>query len=186
MMSIPAIASVWHRAARRSGGSPWGLSAAQVSGRVATPEQFANPGNAKSRTAELRHEIRGKLHIDQLDVIVQRAIAEQHVDGLRDVAAGGRGRQANAHLVHAIVAAMHTVDASDNMLGDERIADDFGRDFDALLERDGRRHGVQLFRRRAHAIGDVEPRHVYCFELTSAYSTPRARGPATRHARSAL
>jgi hypothetical protein len=72
--------------------------------------------------------------------------------------ARGCGGEPDAHVVRAAPRS-NTVDAADDVLGDEGVVHGFERDLDALLERDGLRHYRCVFRDSANAVGDVDPGH---------------------------
>ena len=96
----------------------------------------ADAGNAEARAAEARGHAFRNAHIDELDVVVQRRIAEQHVHELpgfesrrfdgdpdRDVENIRRGRNDPRY-------------ARDDFLEHARVVNRGERRFDALLERD--------------------------------------------------
>ena len=96
----------------------------------------ANAFDAEARPGEARQEIGRKVDVDELDVRMQRAVAEQHVERLRDVVAGGGGREADDCRVLAVRAGVDRGDAAHHLLANVGVGDRGVRQLDALLERE--------------------------------------------------
>jgi hypothetical protein len=108
---------------------------------------------------EAGEEVVGEADVDQLHVVLQRAVAEQHVHRLADFPAGGHRREAEHHRV-----------AVRREFGDAfHLRDDLGahvvaghgleRHFNALLERERARAGVDVARGAAQVVDGVEAAH---------------------------
>src|SRR5262249_29637723 len=81
--------------------------------------------DAEPGPGEPRDEVGWKLRIRELDVLVQRAVAEQHVDRLRGVASGRRGRESNDDIVPTIVDLANPAHLADDVLQHESVMDRF-------------------------------------------------------------
>ena len=109
--------------------------------------------------AERVDEVGGEIGVDQLDVLVQRAVAEQHVDRLRRVVTGGERREANADAEAVGIERLDARDAAHHVLAHPGIAHDVRGHFDALLQRERGGGRLDVGGGRADVVGDVDPGH---------------------------
>ncbi len=106
MKSMPPRANCSASCASRAGGTPCGFSAEQVSARPNAPARRRRPSMPLSRAAERGGEIGRDVHVQQHDILVQRGIAEHHVEELPGLQPGGGGGEADAHLEHPAAAVL--------------------------------------------------------------------------------
>ena len=71
----------------------------------------------------------------QHHVLVQRGVAEQHVEELPGIGADGFRRKRNAHFKETPLLFGDRLDAADDFSADEIVRDRGDRHFDALLDR---------------------------------------------------
>ena len=119
--------------------------------------KLTNAGDAEAGAAKMRDERSGKLGIDERDVVVQRCVAEQHVEKLTRFEAGRFHREAQAHVEDVGGDRRDFGDLRHDFAQHARVPHRRQRRFDALLERDRLRTGVDRIGRRAHAIGGGDP-----------------------------
>ncbi len=95
------------------------------------------PAGAVARPAEGIGKLARDYDVAEYHIILQRAVAEQHVEQLPGIIAHGRGSERNAHLEPALLLGDDFVHPADDALQHERVADCRERHLDALLDRDG-------------------------------------------------
>src|SRR4029079_920095 len=83
----------------------------------------AQSRKAVMRAAETAYELLGKFRVVERHVLLQRCIAEQHVDELARIVADGRGREPNAHREHAIADVSEVLDLADDLVEDLLVLD---------------------------------------------------------------
>ncbi len=125
-------------------------------------EQPPQARRAEARAGEACEELRRPRDVGELNVCVQRRVAEQHVDELGDVAAGGFRGERDRHVVAAVVARADAGDARDDALRDVRVVDGSERQLDALLQRDRLRHVRDVRRCGRDAVGGGDRFHRRC------------------------
>jgi hypothetical protein len=96
--------------------------------------QFVQP---VARTAEPFYELARNVGVVQHDIVVDRRVAEQHVDELAGILPDGLGRKRDAHLEDALFPRLDRNDPADDLRQDGFVLDRRHRHFDALLDRDG-------------------------------------------------
>ena len=87
----------------RSGRQALRLQGRACQGAAVRADALAQAGDAVARSAECRGQFGGERHIVQHHVVVQRGVAEQHVQQLAGVVADRCGGQADAHRETAVV-----------------------------------------------------------------------------------
>ena len=115
-------------------------------GRTDAPAHLMQP---VARAAESLHKLGRQLDIVQHHVIVDRGVAEQHVDQLPGIVADGRGGQRDAHLEQAMAQIADGEHAADDLGEHDIVVDRRKRHLDALLDRNGA--GAALDRARIAA-----------------------------------
>lgn len=128
---------------------------------VLRADRVAPPRDAESRPAERGGERGRHLDVDELDVVVERAVAEQHVHELARLAAGRLDRDLEPDLVAPVAQGRDRGDARDDLVADAGVADRRERQLDALLE--GERLRARGDRRRigAHGVGRGQARFAH-------------------------
>ena len=106
-----------------------------------------------------RHEVVGKFRVMQDDILLQRRIAEQHVDELAGIVAGGRAAERDAHRERAAADVADRLHLADDLVEDLLVLDRRERHLDALLDRDRLRARFDGARVRADVIDGVEAGH---------------------------
>src|SRR6516165_9957013 len=135
------------RLERRAGQSP--------RRRADPPPQLIEP---VAGTAEDLDQVLGKRDVGEYHVLVQRRVAEQHVDELPGIAADGRHRERDADLEQAVVAFGNGLDAADDLGAHEIVLDRRDRHLDALLDRNGTRALLDRARIAAHEVDGLQTR----------------------------
>ncbi len=102
--------------------------------------------HAMARTAERRTQPGRQVDVPQDDIVVQRAVAEQHVQQLAGIVIHGRRRQRNRDIEQAGHDLSNRFDASDDFRQDKVVGDRRQWHFDALLDRE--RTGARVDRPR--------------------------------------
>ena len=72
------------------------------------------------RAAECRSQVGGNVDVQQHDVLVQRGVAEQHVEQLPGIVAGGGGGQADADVEDPVAAVLDRFDLAHDVAQDPR------------------------------------------------------------------
>ena len=134
---MPPRAKRRARSASFAGDRPCGLSAEQVKARAGAPTRAPQLMQPVTGAAEGVDQLVRKLDIVQRHVVVQRGVAEQHVDELPGIAADGRGGERDAHLEQPVFFFGDALDAADDLGAHEVVHDRRQRHLDALLDRDG-------------------------------------------------
>ena len=119
------------------GADPCGLSAEQVKARAGAPTRRRSSCSPWRGPPKAFDQLGRKLDIVQRHVVVQRGVAEQHVDELPGIAADGLGGERDANLEQAVflfgdASTRPTISARTKSSVDRRQ-----RHLDALLDRDG-------------------------------------------------
>jgi hypothetical protein len=108
------------------------------------------------RAAEDRDQFLRKHDIAQHHVLVQRRVAEQHVDELPGVVSDGLDRERDADLEQAAIPFGNGLDAADDFRAHEIVRDRRNRHLDALLDRNGARALLDRARIAAHEVDGLQ------------------------------
>src|SRR5262249_47022902 len=164
------------RLERRAGQRP--------SGRA---DALTQSGKPVARAAKSAHQVVGKLDIVEDHVVVDRGIAEQHVDQLPGVVADRCGGERDAHRECPGAQVAQLAHATDDLGVHVGVVDGVERHLDALLDRDGAGAIGDRLRVAADMIGRFYDRlhgartSRSCAKSTSKSGIPgnQARGSAT-------
>lgn len=140
-------------------GQPLRLERRARQGPVEYARCVAQSLDAEARPGQRGQDLFGESHVHELDVGVQRGVAEQHVDDLRDVAAHRRDGELDVDVEQAVAMRAPSRDASRNVARDVRVVQRGGGQLDALLEGDAVRHRGNVGGRAANAVGDGNAAH---------------------------
>ena len=126
---------------------------------------LAQTGKPDIRAAKSRRNIVRKLGIVQHDVVLQRGVAEQHVDELTGVVAGRGAAQADSDREQAGRNLADILHPADDVVEDVLVLDRRKRHLDALLDRDGTGAAFDRTRIRADVINGDEAGHGFSLEM---------------------
>jgi hypothetical protein len=121
----------------------------------------AHAGDAVVRPAEGTRQRRRQRRVEQLEVGVQRAVAEQHVHQLAGVGADRLDAERKLRQASAVGLRFDAFDARHDLAQHAFVAHRFGRHLDALLEREHARALRRVRGRRVQAIGHQDARVVH-------------------------
>ncbi len=158
---MPARANEPASRARCSTLEPWGFNAVQVSGRALGADELADALDAEARPRERALVALGKRDVDELHLGLQRAVAEQHVEELRGLGPGGRGRQAE-HDLEGIAGGPDRLDARDHVVQHAPVGDRRERHLDALLDGERLRARLDPGSGCGDAVGGEDPLGARC------------------------
>jgi hypothetical protein len=116
-------------------------------GALVRAGSFAQAGDANIRSGELRREIVRQFGVVQDHVLLQRGIAEQHVDELAGIVADGRPCEGDAHRKQTGRNLTDIVNSADDVVEDLPVVNRRRRHLDALLDRNAlrpRRDGTRV------------------------------------------
>jgi hypothetical protein len=130
--------------------------------RADPPPQCVEP---VARAGEGRDQLGRERDVGERHVLVQRRIAEQHVEELPGILPDGRRGERDAHLEVPTRDFDDRLDAADDLGADEIVGDGQERHFHALLDRDGARALLDCARLAADVIDGLQ---AFLHSLTSA------------------
>ena len=156
---MPPSANFRASAASFAGGRPCGLIAEQVSARFAGVHARAQAVEPVPRPAEHRRKLVRDRGVMQDNVVVDRGVAEQHVEELPGVAADRRRRQRDSRLEQSRGNFADAFDAPGDLRQHMLVVDRRERHLDALLDGDRLRARVDRFRVAADVIDRLQPGH---------------------------
>jgi len=119
--------------ASTAGGEPCGFNAEQVSARPLAPTR-AQSFKAVAWPAKCINEFVGKRGVDQCHIVLQRRVAEQHVEQLAGCETGRDRRKSDANLEQSAAKIGNVFDLAQDFVQHERIIDGWNGHFDALLD----------------------------------------------------
>ena len=119
--------------------------------------QRADAGDAEARSAEAGRDARRDPCIQEGDVVVERRVAEQHVEELSRLEPGRLHGDPDPDLELVRRHGHDIVDARDDLGEHARVVDRRKRRLDALLERERQGAGVDVAGGRADAVGRIDP-----------------------------
>jgi hypothetical protein len=114
-----------------------------------TPAQAVN---SVARPAEALRHICRQLDVVKHDIVVDRGIAEQHVEKLTSIVADSGAGERNAHLEPAVPKVLNRKDPPDSLAQHLLIVDRIERHLHALFDGNGAGTLVNRMRVRAHAV----------------------------------
>ena len=109
-----------------------------------------------ARTAEHPHQLGRQLDVVQHHVLMQRRVAEQHVEELPGIRSDGLGGERDADLEQRVVQLPDRLDPADDLGADEIVLDRRNRHLDALLDRDRARALLDRARVAADVIDGLQ------------------------------
>jgi hypothetical protein len=121
-----------------------------------------------ARTAEGLDHVAGKLDVMQHHVLVQRGVAEQHVEELPRIVPDGLGGERDADLEQSALQVGDGLNASGDLLEHEVVIDRGERHLDALLGGNGLGARVDRPRVTSDAIDGLQTRMHGHSERTAA------------------
>ena len=121
-----------------------------------------------ARAAEAFDQLARQRDIVQHHIVVQRRVAEQHVDELPGIAADGFRGERDAHFEQAVLLFGDGLDPADDLGAHEIVVDRRQRHLDALLDRDGLRARLDRFGVAADLVDRLQTRGHGCSDLLTA------------------
>ena len=122
--------------------------------------ELADACDAEAGSAESRCEGGRELDVEQRHIVLQRRVAEEHVEKLARLEASRFGGQSNRGIECTAVRGHDLDDTRDNLIQNARVTDCFDRQLDALLERNCLCARVDRGRRGADTIRRFDPARV--------------------------
>ena len=108
---------------------------------------------ALRRAAERSQQLGRQAGVVENDVVMQRSVAEQHIDELAGVGADGRGGERDFDVEPAVAAILDPGHLADDVGEDRSLAHRRQRHFHALFDGDVARAGLDRARVAADAVG---------------------------------
>jgi len=131
---------------------PYGLEDRRGDRAAVHAEQAPEPRDAEPRPAKDGRERARKADVLELDVGLQGAVAEEHVEELRRVVRRGGPRLRQGDPVVVRLEWLDRHNAPDHVLAHERRAQRGPRELDRLLQKERLDPDVNVRRGRAHAV----------------------------------
>ena len=138
------------------------------------------------RATEAFDQLARQHDIVQRHIVVQRRVAEQHVDELPGIAPDGFRGERDANFEQALFLFGDGLDPADDLAAHEIVCDRRQRHLDALLDRDGVRPRLDRFGVAADLVDRMQTRGHGCSDQLTALSATSMEIAAKHGARRKL